>query len=281
MEGFKNNSSDLTVVVPTKDRPMALSSLLGSLCNQTLNKFNISIALNTDDSWDTHLDKLILALEIKGIRVEVSKCLGFSLSELHQYLVKSSDTEYICRLDDDHVPQANYLETLLNAFHLNKNIGAVGGVVLHPEINDLNFTNKEFQEHLQVARNKLFLNTLLQLKKHPTDTPLLVPDLYSTFLTRKSIIDEVGGIATCYEKSGYREETDLTLRITDAGYKEYIIPKAITYHIRAENGGERQSSEDWIKSKEENEIIFNQRIKDMCKNIHSKALKIWECNLNI
>lgn len=161
----------------------------------------------------------------------MDKCINHTFSQLHEHLLNTCQTEFICRLDDNHIPETNYLENLLNSIKYDSNIGSVWGIVLHPEIKDLNFDKKEFEKIIKNWKDKFFLNTYLQLKNHPTNSPLLVPDLYSTFMSRKSIIQDVWWIATEYKKSWYREETDLTLRITNAWYKQYIIPTASTYHM--------------------------------------------------
>ena len=274
------NKSEVTVVVPTKDRTSALSTLLGALNAQTLEKFNISIALNSNESWNEHLDKLILALELRKIKTQVHKCLDFTFAELHKHLLDECKTEFICRLDDDHLPQTNYLSSLLSFIKSDAQIWAVGGIVLHPEIDDLDFTTNEFTATLKKGLENKFLNTYLQLKRHPNNTPLQVPDLYSTFMCRKAYLDNIGWIATDYQLSWYREETDLTLRLTNAGYKQYIDPNAITYHIRSNTGWERQERKKWEQAQQENQWIFEKRMRILCSNIHNKAQAIWQQNLD-
>ena len=123
------NSAKVTVTVPTKDRPIALSWLLSSLCNQTLENFEVIIALNSDNSWDIHLDKLLYALNHRNVKTKVLDCIWYSFSELHQRMVSESNTDFVCRLDDDHVPESIYLENLLKFIELNPEIWAVWWII--------------------------------------------------------------------------------------------------------------------------------------------------------
>lgn len=264
------------MVVPTKDRPMALSSLMGSLLCQSLRQFDLIIALNGARSWDGHLDRLAQALEMRQIRVRVHECLNMTLAQLHEFMIEKAESDYICRLDDDHLPNPNYLQRLKKNIDSDKQVGAVGGVVLHPGMQDLQFSEKDFIENLKLAKRRGILNTIFQLKKHPTDQILQVPDLYATFMMKKEAVQDAGGVATCYASSGYREETDLTLRMTLAGYKQIIDPKAIVWHIKSDQGGERKTKELWQISQIENERLFQERLQERCKDIIGELSPIWD-----
>lgn len=265
----------VTIVVPTKNRPIALASLMGSLFGQTLENFDLAIALNGENSWDKYLDKLVLGLETRGIRVRISECLDMTFAELHAHLVSNTETEYVCRLDDDHVPDPSYLENLLNTLKEVPGIGAAGGIVLHPEVPGHSFTSEEFKKVLESAREKAILNTILQLKRHPTRRPLRVPDLYSTFMVSRKVIKEVGGIATCYRSSGYREETDLTLRMTLAGHDQYIVPTAVVWHIKSDQEGERKPLETWKLSQVENQALFEERLLTQIPDLRGQFNSLW------
>src|SRR3989338_4207039 len=270
---------DLTVVVATKNRPQALAGLLSSLQCQTLPRFKVLIALNSKRSWHPYLDKVATSLFARGVNVITSECTRMTFAELHQFLLASAETEYVCRVDDDHILEPHYLTELLQVIDSDRMVGATGGIVLHPEDIGHGFSPKVFIKTLRSAKKQRVLNTILQLKQHPTDRTLQVPDLYSSFVVRKSIAKRVGGIATCYTSCSYREETDLTLRITLAGFKLYIIPSAIVWHVRANHGGERKSRSAWEKSRSLNEQIFRERLHSWCGDPVSRFSDIWDAAL--
>ncbi|OJI09369.1 MAG: hypothetical protein COV08_01300 [Candidatus Vogelbacteria bacterium CG10_big_fil_rev_8_21_14_0_10_49_38] len=271
-----NSQAKVTVVVPTRNRSVALSGLLSSLHCQSLTRFNVIIGVHGNQSWHPHLDKLSAALGVRGIELTVCDCIGMTFSEMHSRMLNQAQTEYVCRLDDDHVSDPTYLATLLKVIERDEKAGAVGGVVLHPDVPGIEFSENEFLEALFAGRTKGILNTILQLKRHPTNKLLKVPDLYSTFMVKKKTILAVGGIATCYRSSSYREETDLTLRMTFAGYNQYVVPVAFVTHVRADYGGERMDQAEWQRLRAKNEQIFQKHLKAWCKNPVEHFAPLWD-----
>lgn len=266
----------VTVVVITKDRPLALSALLASLHSQSLPTFELILVLNGDRSWNPYLDKILIALRVRGVSVTVCECVGMGYGKLHDHAYKLVQTDFVCRVDDDQILDPKYLENLRDELEKDSSIGAVGGIVLHPEYKETDFMKEEFSGALQKALASGILNTIFQLKRHPGTKPLRVTDLYSSFMARTNVVNQIGGIATCYDSCGYREESDLTLRVAFAGYKLYVIPTAIIWHIRAEEGGERRSGEIWEKIKQKNETMFRSRLKSWCDNPIANLAHIWE-----
>jgi|GEM_PF-4716266 len=249
----------LTVTVVTKDRHLPLSCLLTSMMGQSHATFNVIIALKGEHSWNEYLEKIRLALKARKIFVDVHDCTEMEYAEAHQYLIDKSDTEFVCRVDDDHILSPFYLQKFEEVLSSDPFIGAAGGIFLHPDIPGWEFSAEEFRTVLNQGNPQGMLQTILQLKKHPTDHPLQIPDLYSSFMMRKSVVQRVGGIARCYTAT-YREETDLTLRMTLADYKQFIVPSAIAWHVRADGGGERMAENTWKDVRSANDAIFRQRV---------------------
>lgn len=192
------------------------------------------------------------------------------------FMLQETKTKYLCRLDDDHILSPTYLESLLQIINSDESIGAVGGTVLHPEVPGYVFTEEEFYNILEQSKEHGFLNTILQLKRLPGTSPLMVPDLYSTFIMNKQAVEEVGGIATCYTACSYREETDLTLRLSLKGYKLLISPHSIIWHIRADSGGERTNQTQWEALRMQNERIFQERLKSWCDDPVKHFKYLWD-----
>jgi GT2 family glycosyltransferase len=253
--------------------------MLTSLMGQIFTEFGVIIALNGAHSWHPHLEKIRTALKARNISVDVHECIDMEFADVHQYLINQSNTEFICRVDDDHVLDPLYLQQLWKVISADPAIGAAGGIFLHPDIPGWEFTQSEFKDALYQGRREGILQTFLQLKMHPTDKPLQVPDLYSSFMMRKSAVQEVGGVATCYTAT-YREETDLTLRMTLAGYKQMVIPSAVAWHVRADGGGERMSERSWEEVRSANDEIFRQRVRGWCQYPVDRFTPIWEMALS-
>lgn len=265
----------VSVVVVTKNRPQALAALLGSLQCQTLPEFDLIIVLNGRRSWHPYLDKLLKALESRGVHTAMYSMFDLAFAGLHDYAYSKTTSEYVCRVDDDHILHPAYLSELKAFMDRSPQAGAAGGIVLHPDVPGFEFSREDFVKTILQARERGILNTLLQLKRHPTNRPLEVPDLYSSFMARRRTVLSVGGIAVCYRVCSYREETDLTLRMSFAGHGQFIVPGAIIWHARADYGGERKSQEVWKRLRSKNESLFQKRLQSWCTDPVEHFLPLW------
>jgi hypothetical protein len=153
---------------------------------------------------------------------------------LHQKAVDDCKTDWLWRLDDDNYPESTCLETLLWAAEAplgRKNkIGAVGGTVLH------RFYNKTpVMESSKIEDVLTYAN--VQWSKH--EKIVEVDHLYSTFIYRKAASKH--GYCKLLSPVGHREETLFTYEMKRNGWKLFIEPKAITWHLRDEQGGIRSA----------------------------------------
>jgi hypothetical protein len=148
----------------------------------------------------------------------------------------------VWRLDDDTVAEANVLETLYS--HTNNKVGAVGGSVLTPPIMlDVRATGKieeiEREPNLQWG--------IIKEKKE-------VDHLHCSFLYRAGIAEY------CLELSrvAHREETMFTYELLQKGYKNLIVPNAITWHLKNKDGGIRDGMSEMFAH---DENIFKNKVK--------------------
>jgi GT2 family glycosyltransferase len=250
----------ISVVITTKDRPAYLASALSSLLAQTLTSFDLHILLNGHSSWSDQCEKITYALRHRQVDCFVYHQPSLTFAQAHEFLMSHSVNPLLCRVDDDHILSATYLSSLHAVMAANADCAAVGGIVLHPEASSVSFSDESFRAELLASVERGFLNTRFQLLQHPSDRPLFVTDLYSSFLLRKTAALDAGGIATCYEACSYREETDLTLRMFLAGYRLAVAPSAIIWHVRCDFGGERTSAENWKGLVKVNEELFKARL---------------------
>lgn len=271
-------AESVSVAIVSRDRPHLLARLLSSLLFQRHSNFEVLVCLNTDTSWNEECDQAMLALFHRNVKCRILPAVGYSFSDMHHLALMSSSCNLVLRLDDDHIPSPDLLSSLLQAIGSESTIAAAAPIVLHPQQKTIAFALAEFEEALKRAREQGILNTDLQLFCHPTSSPLVVPDLYSTFLMKKSVAFSVGGIARCYQACGYREETDLTLRLTLAGFTTVIVPAAVVWHFRASLGGERRTPQQWSACRNENEKIFRKRLQSWQVRIPETFDPIWSMN---
>ena len=171
----------------------------------------------------------------------------------HQRIQDKAETDWIWRVDDDEIPEANVLDTLI-ARATNRGysgfdggVGAVGGLVLPPNpapvpdgaanlIKDVNLPNVQWFRH------------------PPTDYPIEVEHLHSTFLYRRGVAQYDPFLSP----AAHREETLFTYEILRKGFRLLVHTGAVTWHFRNATGGIRshQNAQFW----ENDEKRFQERL---------------------
>jgi hypothetical protein len=158
--------------------------------------------------------------------------------------------DYVWRVDDDNAPEPNVLATLER--EMTPFIGAVGGAILTPEwdCNPRHATGKI--ENIDNEPNIQWGRILTQHQ---------VEHLHCSFLYRSGIYD----YNLALSRVAHREETLFTYGIHQRGYKLVVVPNAVTWHFKSEQGGIR--SEDNRELYEHDEYIFRNFIEYKDKTI--------------
>ena len=238
-------NADVTATISTKDRffstlPMAISSVV----TQTVRPKKFIIY---DDSKE-HIDlrglppygQLFHFLDAKEIGWEVRFGNGVGQVANHQNALETATTEFVWRLDDDNVAEPDVLARLLGAMAVG--VGAVGGAVFHPpQVLPLSKGVSSKIEDIFDGRN-------VQWFRHPTNDLMEVDHLYSTFLYRRSAGLKAGGYSKELSPAGHREESMFTFSMKRAGFRLLVNPAAVTWHLKAPEGGIRgYAPENWDK----------------------------------
>jgi glycosyltransferase involved in cell wall biosynthesis len=242
----------VTAYTSTKDRYFTtLPSCLISLATQTVKPNHIWIF---DDGEQKDLRKypiyenIFAMFDTLGIQWKVifGERKGQVLN--HQKALEQAETEWIWRVDDDNVVENNALEKMLEV--VQDDIGAVGGLVLHPT------HNKNNAELASSAIEDVDLGLNIQWWKFKGVKE--VDHLYSTFIYRK----EAGKHGYCMELSpvGHSEETLFSYQIKRNGWRLLVNPEAVTWHLRENSGGIRSyaNAQLWEHDKQ----IFRSKLKE-------------------
>lgn len=243
--------SSVTAVVCTKDRYYtSLPNCLMSIALQTVVPDRLLIY---DDGEQKDLrneslyQNIFSMLTQKGIVWEVKFGARKGQVQSHQSSLTEATTDWIWRIDDDNVMEANVLEKLLE--NVADDVGAVGGLVLDPKI--------PLTSH-KLASNKiediylgLNIQWFMDSKKQEVD------HLYSTFIYRRA---EAPAYCMKLSKVGHREETIFTHELKRKGWKLIMDPAAVTWHLREATGGIRSDSDRdmW----HHDELIFGDKLKE-------------------
>jgi cytosine/adenosine deaminase-related metal-dependent hydrolase len=93
-------------------------------------------------------------------------------------------------------------------------------------------------------------------------------------------LDDVGGFPTDYSQFARREEVDTCLRLRLGGYRLWVVPQAICWHIFSPQGGTRELGEDWQSSTKAKTYIehdlqlFEKKLSEWLKQDKAMALNI-------
>lgn len=147
--------------------------------------------------------------------------------------------KWVWRLDDDTIAESNVLESLYNHATMEPNVGAVGGSVLTPPSMDtVNATGKI--ENIYSEPNMQW-GRITEKKE--------VDHLHCSFLYRAGVADYCLSLS----RIAHREETLFTYELIKKGYKNYIVPNTITWHLKNKQGGIRDGVREMF---EHDERIF-------------------------
>lgn len=240
----------VTVGIPTKDRYDTLVLTLLGVALQTHQEMHVIIVDDTENPVDLRTlpqyQSVFTLFNERQITFQVIYGRKKGQHYSHQLIQEVADTDWIWRIDDDEIPEANVLSTLCHDTRLN-DIGAVGGLVIIPGAG----------ARPENAANKITDLTLpnLQWFKHGLSTVIEVDHLTSSFLYRRG--QEKFNLFL--SPAAHREETLFTYGLKRKGFKILVDTSCVTWHLRSGTGGIRAHQnhpEYW----EQDEKIFNEKL---------------------
>jgi glycosyltransferase involved in cell wall biosynthesis len=236
--------------------PMAISSVI----TQTLKPDYIIIQDDNDQPIDVreiqHYNYLMQMLSESGIAWEWLYAEKKGQHHNHQR-ANHMGFKWVWRLDDDTIADSNVLQTLYIHANANENVGAVGGSVLTPpSMGEVNATGKiediYSEPNLQWGR--------IKQKKE-------VDHLHCSFLYRAGVADYCLSLS----RIAHREETLFTYELIKKGYKNYVVPEAITWHLKNKVGGIRDGVHEMFE--------HDERIFQNIMNFKDQTIVILDCGM--
>lgn len=234
----------IAVAIPTKNRPGYLTALLASLAQQTYPHWMLVLNDQSEppvQSVDVVSD-LLLGIQTQGHELRVvSEGAGW---ERHQRALAEvpDHIEFVVRIDDDVLLQPDYLEKLLEPFHLlpHLNLAAAGGTAAEPQLlpRDLDACLMRSDWLPQPCE------PTWRLQGHPySQAEILEVEslLGHSLMYRRSAALDVGGWAVAgYSSQAHREESDMCARWRAKGYQLVVTTEARAWHLYSPDGGSRQ-----------------------------------------
>jgi GT2 family glycosyltransferase len=245
--------ADVTAYISTKGRytttlPMAISSVI----NQTLLPSHVVIIQDDPKEFDLRASAMYVHLfkMMDEKKIQWSVFFGENRGQVrnHQLMLDNCKTEWLWRVDDDNVAEPDVLERLCN--HIEPNVGAIAGAVVDPTNKAVGKCGVKISEIDTTVNRQCIMDHdgILYEAEH----------LYSSFLYRKS----ASGHGYCLELSpaGHREETIFTHQMHRNGWKLYIDPGVVTWHLREPTGGIRSHKDGSLWDHDEK--IFRAKLEE-------------------
>lgn len=218
----------VSVVINTYSRATSLATTLRSL--RRLNYPHFEVIVVNGPSTDNTME--LLKSHANSIRV--GACSDRNLSISRNVGIEMARGELVAFLDDDAVPAENWLNDAVDAFDCDE-VGGVGGFVY-----DHTGYNLQYRYSVSNRLGTARWNVPAAATEYCYPGCLEFPYLQGTnAIFRRDALLEIGGFDEEFDY--YLDETDVCLRLVDAGYLLKQLSNAFVYHrflpshIRSEN----------------------------------------------
>ena len=218
----------MSVIVNTLDRADWLDRALTALTYQRHESFEIIVVAGpcrdrTDEVIARH-----------GERIRVARCLVANLSVSRNIGIGLAQGEVVAFLDDDAVPEPDWLQRL-EAPYADPRVGGVGGYIRDA-------TGLSYQCKVMVCDRFGRSAEVGDLRQARLDPPgpgverfLSLTGTNSSF--RRSALRAIGSFDEAY--AYFLDETDVCLRMVEAGWRLTVAPEAQVHHAYAPNAQRR------------------------------------------
>ena len=264
--------------VLTRNRPEYLYGLLITIWRQTIQNWDLVIVDNSDE-WveeKKYIRDIVERIRLEGHRVIVHRNMDAELRTniggSRNLAIEMDDCEFCCRIDDDSLLEPDWLERLYTIIIKDEKIGGVGGLVPYTGIQYYRQTPRPFNpifkdknEQWQFSDDGHF--------RFEGEEVIESHHLRSSFMFRRKAAIEAGMHDVNYGSTGFREETDICLKMIDKGYKLYTDIQALAWHMFAFSGKDRQDKgEQKMQKQMNNEIYFRKKFNPMFEDFLKRGI---------
>lgn len=213
------DAPSVSVVINTYNRARTLRDALTSLRHLNYPRFEV-IVVNGPSTDDTSR-----VLAEYGESIKILACPVRSLSVSRNIGICGAAGEIIAFMDDDAVADPRWLERLVLPYE-DPSVAAVGGFV-HDH------TGYGYQCWYNIVDRFGRVTTLtdrhIDMQAHNApNNPTVLSTIGTNTSFRASALRAIGGFDEAYVY--YLDETDVCLRLMDAGWQIRIVPDALIYH---------------------------------------------------
>ena len=209
----------MSVIVNTDGRAGPLRNVLESFRHQEYSDFEVIVVCGPTPDGTREVG---LEYEKKGW-VKFAECPARNLSQSRNVGIRVASGEIVAFIDDDAIPEPEWLEQLVAAFN-SADVGAAGGLV---------FDHTGYSYQYRYAACDRLGNAILNLTEpfEQSSFPLSARFAYvqgTNCAFRRTTLVEIGGFDEEYEY--YLDETDVCCRLVDRGWRIRQLDGAAVHH---------------------------------------------------
>lgn len=226
----------VSVVLVTYNGELVIRKCLESLAKQTYTDFTVLVIDNgsTDDTLS------VISQDFPYIKlIQRRENLGFAKAYNHG-LAWSKEADYILCLNQDAFLESDYLQSLVEVMDSDSQIGSSSGLLLRYDllndeptqvIDSLGFGMRRTHRVFNIAEGKVN-------DRRSTELMEVFGVSATAVMYRRTALEEVAlrrdGRVEYFDEDffAYKEDVDLAWRLRLTGYKCYMVPKALGYHVR-------------------------------------------------
>jgi glycosyltransferase involved in cell wall biosynthesis len=206
-----------SVVINTYNRGASLRQTLAALRHQTHTDFEV-VVVNGPSTDDT---ERVLAEFADAVRIY--RCPEANLSKSRNIGLSAAAGEVVAFIDDDGIPEPQWLEELAAAYD-GPRVGGAGGIVYDHTGAALQFAASVCD---RLGNPRFNVPPPYAAYQSPGADPF-VHLLGTNSSFRRSVLAGIGGFDE--EIEYFMDETDVCLRVTDAGYRVRLLDRAPVHH---------------------------------------------------
>lgn len=208
-----------SIVVNTYNRATSLINTLDAFNYLRYPDFEV-IVINGPSTDDTEV-----MLQRYAGRIKTGHCPQTNLAQSRNIGIGMASGDIVCFIDDDGIPEPDWLDALARAYVSDPNIGGAGGFVRDHTGVDYQcryiICNRNGEASFHDSAN----HAQLEQRPHSEHYYSLI-GVNSSF--RRQALLEIGGFDE--EFAYFLDETDVCVRLADAGWKIRFVPDAEVHH---------------------------------------------------
>lgn len=201
----------VSVIIPTHHRRELVLRLLDALAKQTLSSdaFEVIVVHNYTDDGTEEAIASWAAVSPMTLRYYRKNYNGPAASR--QFAAEVSDGAILAFIDDDCLPQPNWLQAGLEHLVAADSQGVKSGLVQGRTLPNPDQARRFLEKTVNIPEPSIYFETC-------------------NIFYRREVFFEVGGFSREFLSRFYGEDTDLGWKTIQAGYQPLFAPEALVYH---------------------------------------------------